>query len=141
MEQTQVVLSPHPQHFQNHRQTGELSRADLQSYHHIWDFHCDFLNPHRPEEGLQKPTFTYITKVLPSLGRAGTENTGNASRKNHLKCLKYLKANVTNKDIHPLQGFGQYAVLGTCPLFPGRSGEKDQQHNQISVFKYHLCGQ
>lgn len=99
------------------------------------------------KEGLQKPTYMFHiheTKVLPSLCRAGTENMGNASGKNHLKYLKYLKANVTNKDIHLLQEFGQYAILGICPLFPAtaeKSGEKDQQHNQTGIFKYHLSRQ
>lgn len=57
MEQTQVVLSPHSLHFQSHRQGGELPRADLQSYQHTWDFHCDFPNCHRPEEGLQRTAY------------------------------------------------------------------------------------
>lgn len=81
--------------------------------------------------------------MLPSLCRAGTENMRNPSGKNYLKYLKYLKANVSNEDTHPLQGFRQYALSGTFPLFPltpVKSGEKDKQHNQTPTFKYHLCG-
>lgn len=68
--------------------------------------------------------------------RAGTENMGKASGKNYLKYLKYFKANVTNTDTHPLQGFGQYAILGTFPLFPptaGQSGKKDQQDQSAHI--------
>lgn len=133
MEQTQVVLSPHSQHFQSHRQAGELPRADLQSYHHIWHFHWDFLNAHRPKEGLQRTRYMKLRCYRDC--RAGTENTVNASGKNYLKYLKYLKANVTNTDTQPLQGFGQYAI----PSHSWEEWEEGPAGTKTPKFKYHLC--